>query len=124
MPIRKVNEGAEWMLDKITDEGSSIYYGQGQVGDVIAIPTKQNTLEYFIVDRVDTIKKQVNEGEEFALTLRMADEKLKKDGYTDSEINKVLGSARGIKETLTKAQAENFAKDFDDLVALHLYNLQ
>ena len=117
LPIRKVNEGAEWMLDKITNEGSSIYYGQGQVGDVIAIPTKQNTLEYFIVDRVDTIKKQVNEGEEFALTLRMADEKLKKDGYTDSEINKVLGGARGIKETLTKSQLEDFTQDFDDLVA-------
>lgn len=115
--VKSVDKGSEWMLEKISSGDSSIVYASGQVGDVIAIPTKQNTLEYFIVDRVDTIKRQVSEGEEFALTLNQAEEKLKAAGYTKTEINKVLSNARQGKEKLTKAQVKEIEKDLDNLIS-------
>ena len=122
IPLKSVPENVEFVLDKLIEEGATKLVGTGAIGDIIGIPNKKGQVSYFRVDRVDAIKQQVAPDEEFALTLQRAQEVLEADGYTTSEVNKLLGSIRTGKEKLRKADIDAIKEDVDSLVGYAAVN--
>ena len=116
LPITNVDERLMFQFDKVLGGDTNVIKGNGKVGDIVAIPNKKGELNYFIVDRVDTVKQKVLTDEEFAMDIGMAQEMLETAGYTTSEANQLLGAARAGKGKLTAAQKKQVKGNINDLI--------
>mgnify|MGYP003147850295 FL=1 len=122
IPLKSIPANYEFVLDKLADEGTTKLLGTGAVGDIVGIPNKKGQVSYYRVDRVDVLKQKVSPDEEFALTLQRAQEVLEGDGYTKSEVNKLLGGIRAGKQKLNKSDIEAIKQDVDSLIGYAAVN--
>ena len=104
-----------FMLNKINSGETNIVYGAGKVGEVVGF-NDNGKINYFVVERVDIIKNKVKQGEDFALTIDQAKDKLVTSGYSDSEANRILGESIRGKEKLTAAATEKLLSDIDNAI--------
>ena len=119
LPVVKYGEELEFNLDKILKGETDILYGNGRVGDIVAIPGTDGKLSYFVVDRVDTIKRgKVNLDEEFALDINLAQDRLQSAGFSTSETNKILARLRQGEKKLTKGLRKEMQEDIDTALAV------